>query len=475
MRNYAFRDDTAADTCIVHAVPTRQLVLGCVLAWPWRMGARAESPRARRWRCVARGARGPARAAQKDHLGRTAPRRAPRIRGGGAPRHSAQCTDSPLPHELLLEVLISDVGVTCTEAAPRVAALQWVMLLQRIRPLSLNTLMHDLLPPLLRTIGDDVEHVALFSVEVLAFAIGDSRDKFTRVLKELTRTFLEDPQLLEHRGAFVIRRLCALRGDGEAIFLCIARELGDILRQYEAMADGEKKGAQEGALAQCGSRDRLADLQTISSFTRILNLLMVTAPELEALRTQVKSALQRSQSPHPPQRDGAVAVTGKSSSADAAELFDALYHCWCCNTMATITLCLLSREYYLASAIISRVSARDPSVGFLSQGEKLLELLEGPVFLQVRLDLLRCCNAHLHSKQLLKALYGLLMLLTSSPNSQLLSARLKAVAASRIEVVVQKGAQHDFDDYTAISSARMGALLSTFDRVQASIGFNTVV
>ena len=62
------------------------------------MGARAESPRARRWRCVARGARGPARAAQKDHLGRTAPRRAPRIRGGGAPRHSAQCTDSPLPH-----------------------------------------------------------------------------------------------------------------------------------------------------------------------------------------------------------------------------------------------------------------------------------------------------------------------------------------------------------------------------------------
>jgi len=370
--------------------------------------------------------------------------------------------DTPLPHELLLEVLISDVGITCTEAAPRVAALQWVMLLQRRQPLSLHTLMHDLLPPLLRTIGDDVEHVALLSVEVLAFAIGDSQDKFTRVLKELTRTFLEDAQLLERRGAFVVRRLCALRGDGEAIFLCIARELGDILRQYEAVSNGEKQGEQ----AQCGSRDSLADLETISSFTRILSLLMVTAPELEALRTQVKSALHR------PQREGAVA--GKSS-ADAAELFDALYHCWCCNTMATITLCLLSREYYLAFAIISRVGGRDPSVGFLSQGEKLLELLEAPVFLQVRLDLLRCCNAHLHSRQLLKALYGLLMLLTSSPSCQRLSARLKAVATSRIEVVIQKGAQHDFDDYTAISPARMGALLSTFDRVQASMGFDTVV
>ena len=69
---------------------TSVTALQTLKAW---MGARAESPRARRWRCVARGARGPARAAQKDLEGpsrkdRAAPRSADPRRRSAPP----QCT-----------------------------------------------------------------------------------------------------------------------------------------------------------------------------------------------------------------------------------------------------------------------------------------------------------------------------------------------------------------------------------------------
>ena len=381
----------------------------------------------------------------------------------------------------LYHVLVSKVGLTADRSAPKVAAMQWILLLQGRQSLSTTTFMEDILPPLLEAMRDHVEEVVLLSVEVIAAAMVDSDDKLEHVLIHLTHVFLQDSSLLERRGAFVVRRLCALLPDPDALYMSIARQLGMRLREYEVAMDRDRQknetagsGAGDAAPpSPSSSSPLLHDLNTINCFTRILNLVLLTAPELSTLRESIKYVLHK---PHklgePAQGDLADADgDAGNSSSSAEELFDVLYHCWCCNTMSTIMLCLLSREYYLAAAIISRVGSSDASVGFLSQGEKLLELLEAPVFLQVRLDLLRSCNAHLHSKQLLKAMYGLLMLLPSSGNAQRLANRLKAVALSRLD----GNTCNTFDNYTAISPDKMASFLGTYDRVQASMGFASIV
>lgn len=235
----------------------------------------------------------------------------------------------------------------------------------------------------------------------------------------------------------------------------------------------------------------------------------MTAPELKPLRDHIKTALHKSatssvsslsSSPPPSsspdattavctdkqrakelaQKQQALSSKVESPSDDkSAAVFDVLYHCWCCSTLSAVSLCLLSREYFLASAIISRAGGRHLSAGFLAQGEKLLELLETPVFLQVRLDLLQCCNASLHSRQLLKAMYGLLMLLPTSPSFSRMSARLRTVGTSGISSdstgMRTGGKKSDLDTYTAISPERMSVFLSTYDKVQESMGFMAVV
>ena len=66
--------------------------------------------------------------------------------------------------------------------------------------------------------------------------------------------------------------------------------------------------------------------------------------------------------------------------------------------MATLALCLLAQAYDLAASLITHFALVDVTVGFLMQADKLVQLLESPIFLQLRLQLLevnvgitRCC------------------------------------------------------------------------------------
>lgn len=66
-------------------------------------------------------------------------------------------------------------------------------------------------------------------------------------------------------------------------------------------------------------------------------------------------------------------------------------------------------------------------VGFLMQIDKLVQLLESPIFVQLRLQLLEVdATYHAH---LLKSLYGLLMLLPQSTAFRTLKDRLATVSS----------------------------------------------
>ncbi|CAM0872066.1 unnamed protein product [Alopecurus aequalis] len=109
------------------------------------------------------------------------------------------------------------------------------------------------------------------------------------------------------------------------------------------------------------------------------------------------------------------------------DLFVSLYPSWCHSPMATISLCLLAQAYNHASSVIQSLGEEDMNVKFLVQLDKLIRLLETPVFAYLRLQLLEPGK---HT-WLLKTLYGLLMLLPQqSAAFKILRTRLKTVPFS---------------------------------------------
>jgi hypothetical protein len=92
---------------------------------------------------------------------------------------------------------------------------------------------------------------------------------------------------------------------------------------------------------------------------------------------------------------------------------------------ALLSLCLLAQVYSHCCDIIQHLAALPLGAEVLVQIDRLVQLLETPAFAFLRLQLLQPSR----HPDLLRALYGLLMLLPQSSAFKTLSARLQAVPA----------------------------------------------
>eukprot|EP00814_Leptocylindrus_danicus_P014471 CAMPEP_0116035392 /NCGR_PEP_ID=MMETSP0321-20121206/20336_1 /TAXON_ID=163516 /ORGANISM="Leptocylindrus danicus var. danicus, Strain B650" /LENGTH=202 /DNA_ID=CAMNT_0003512207 /DNA_START=35 /DNA_END=643 /DNA_ORIENTATION=+ len=184
-----------------------------------------------------------------------------------------------------------------------------------------------------------------------------------------------------------------------------------------------------------------------------LNLILLTAAELHELRDLLKDSLQRSASP------------------EKKEVFVTLFHCWCHNSVATFSFCLLAQAYDEAFALIKKFSERDVTVGFLMQVDKLVQLLESPVFIHLRLQLLDV-DAKYHTP-LLKSLYGLLMLLPQSDAFQALNDRLTTVCSLKEHMgiieesspLLEAEVKDDSMDHTQGTMLESNKLLKRFENI----------
>ena len=272
-------------------------------------------------------------------------------------------------HTLTLELLSEFVST-------RVAALHWIHMLHEKDPDEMNKSIGDLLPALLKTVSDSADEVVLMNLQVLA-RISLDPVQFLRILNALVQLFLQDRPLLETRGALVIRKLCAYL-EPRDIYMALAKILND-----------------------------KADLEFVSLMVQTLNLILLTAPELAVLRKTLKGCFQ------------------ESASNQDGEVFEKLFQCWSHNPVATFTLCLLAEAYELSSTLIFKFAEVDVTVGFLMQVDKLVQLLESPIFIHLRLQLLEVDQ----NADLLKSLYGLLMLLPQSQAYKTLSDRLSTISS----------------------------------------------
>ncbi|GAB5036018.1 vac14 family protein, partial [Nannochloropsis oceanica] len=191
-----------------------------------------------------------------------------------------------------------------------------------------------------------------------------------------------------------------------------------------------------------------------------LNLILLTAPELSELRAILKGSF------------------APDAPADTRQTFKRLFSSWCHNPVATFSLCLLSQAYQASALLIDQFAAVEVTVSFLMQIDKLVQLLESPVFVLLRLQLLD--SAAPFQPALLKSLYGLLMLLPQSTAYHTLSSRLSTVSTHNHTLYASSAAagRLPFSSSSSSSSSssktqakkeaeEISSLLRTFESVQA--------
>ncbi len=256
----------------------------------------------------------------------------------------------------------------------RVSALEWLLMLHSKAPRKILVMDDGTFPALLKTLSDPSEEVIKGDVRLLAQISSSSDDTyFQAFMANLLSLFSTDRRLLETRGSLIVRQLCSSLHT-ERIF----RTMAEILEKDE-------------------------DLEFASIMVQTLNIILVTSPELADFRKRLRNL----------------------ETKDGSALFVSLYRSWSHNAVATFSLCLLAQAYEHASNLLSIFADLEVTVPLLIQIDKLVQLLESPVFTSLRLQLLEPERY----PYLFKCLYGLLMLLPQSSAFATLRNRLNAVSS----------------------------------------------
>ena len=359
-------------------------------------------------------------------------------------------TNAPFELKPLLDTLINEL-LEKEDVPTKMASLRWINMLMEKRKNDMNEFTENLLPVLLRTLSDPSDDVVLLDLQVLSrismaqtghfgttapgSTDGDADGKmeateeaqFQLVLNAILNLFAQDRQLLETRGSLIIRKLCVLL-NAKSVYIRMA----DTLCKFESDANSRT-------------------LQFISTMVQTLNLILLTASELQELRSSLAGSY----------------VNEVSQRSDGGRVFRNIFYCWCHNPVATFSLCLLAQGYDLSFALVKRFAEmEDVSVGFLMQIDKLVHLLESPIFVHLRLQLLDVEAPH-HAP-LLKSIYGILMCLPQGDAFRLLNERLTTVCNLRDNLGVSpidlSGATDN--PTSSLQGRELVHLLKRFDNVQ---------
>ncbi|GFN77931.1 vac14-like protein [Plakobranchus ocellatus] len=232
---------------------------------------------------------------------------------------------------------------------------------------------------------------------------------------DLLMTTLADPsddQLLEDRGAFIIRQL-SIYLSAEAIF----RSLAEILTEE-------------------------SDVTMASTMVQCLNTILLTSTEIYELRSQLKEL----------------------NSEESCSLFCCLYKCWCHSPISLMSLCYLTQNYAHAYRLMQIFGELEVTVDFLKEIDKLVQLIESPIFAYLRLQLLEAND----NPELIKSLYGLLMILPQSEAFKLLRYRLECIPHINLSVVSDNGPRKKRgEERPLVKKIKFDKLLQHFMSVQA--------
>lgn len=253
----------------------------------------------------------------------------------------------------------------------RLACLDWLIVLLSISGQEPST---SAVNAMLKLLGDPSDAVVAKDIEVVVEILQHASDqKYTQYFTKLIGQFQIDRKLLAQRGKYVVSQLCQLM-DPEKIY----RTLSIILRDDK-------------------------DKDFVSLLVQNATNILLLSPELSSVRLTLRSL----------------------HTTQGSSLFVSLFKTWSYNGVAAFSLCLLAQAYEHAFAVLRIIASDDISVAMLVQIDRLVQLIESPVFAQMRLQLLEPQTYPF----LYKCLYGLLMVLPQSSAFTTLQNRLQSVAA----------------------------------------------
>ena len=113
-----------------------------------------------------------------------------------------------LNEKQLLKVLIQNI--TDKNKIVRETCLNWISLLLDMVPKRLASSTDELIPSLLGCLNDQADDLVFSSISALARIARNESNQSERILYDLLIKFDKDRNLLEQRGAFIIRKLCIL-------------------------------------------------------------------------------------------------------------------------------------------------------------------------------------------------------------------------------------------------------------------------
>merc|ERR1719195_859331 len=294
---------------------------------------------------------------------------------GGEKETGAEKLDRPSVMEVLTKQLKQGT------VPSKVASLRWIYHLFIQIPVQMFQYIDhsELFPVLLKTLSDTSDEVVILDLEVLAEISSsktgrvnsstDTSPHFKQFMLSLLKLFSIDKNLLENKGSFIIRQLCVLLSSED-----IYRSMSELLVLEE-------------------------NLKFARVMVETLSTILLTSSELFELRSKLKDL----------------------SASDSCQLFCCLYQTWCHSQVATLSLCLLAGCYSDAGDIVRLIGDQEVTVDMLTELDRLVQLLESPIFTFLRMELLDGDN------ELISALYGLLMLLPQSEAFSLVKGRLACV------------------------------------------------
>ncbi|VDL59916.1 unnamed protein product [Hymenolepis diminuta] len=198
-----------------------------------------------------------------------------------------------------------------------------------------------------------------------------------RFLYDLVQRFIADPQMLSEKGNLIITDLCLALG-AQSVYYVMALIISNLLKPKQAF-----------------------------DIVQLLNQILLTQPSVLTFREFLHNIdLEASFAPN-----------------DHADLFEELYRAWCHNPVALLALCLLTQNYSHCRVLAKSFGDLTMSVEVLTELDRLIQLIESPVFAKLRLHLVD----RLHSAALRETLYCLLMCLPQTEAFDTLRRRLQCL------------------------------------------------
>ncbi|MFH4978755.1 hypothetical protein AB6A40_005464 [Gnathostoma spinigerum] len=282
----------------------------------------------------------------------------------------------------------------------RMAVLNWIKHIHAVTPAALFPYMDKIFPILLSMLSDTCDDVLLLDLQLLSDICEEDSAKSidlkqfgldSKTVEELSNIspflvkfavsllamFRNDPSLLNERGALIVRQLCLLLEPSQ-IYRCLA-----VLLQTDD------------------------NIEFVSQMVAMLNGILLTATELFEMRDKLR----------------------RLEDEEGVALFICLYRSWAHQPIALLGLCLLSQNYEHASDLVQYLSHLDITVDVLIEIDRLVQLIESPIFSYVRLDLLQ----PEYQRPLASVLSALLMLLPQTDAFNTLHKRLQCVSSLTLQ------------------------------------------